>query len=315
MRARAAPGAAGSSLFQCIEIENGVGDIRPHRRHLVGAQDIPLRQLHDAAALREAREARLDEALAGQAVQHHVDSGPVRRVENFPGERGRAAVEHVHDAERAEISLLARARGCEHLRTCSLRQLDGGESHAAGAGVKREPARQARGPRDRRKGPPRRTRSEIVASAVAENPAGAGATSSSRITASAPNVPNPRPTTRSPAETVETSLPVSSTRPHISRPSRPVSRAPTVAQHVPEVEARSPHLHAHLSGLERARRQWLDGQVFEWPHSRRVPAATRRSLAASAAACRHRRAPDGRPGAAPRGRRSGSRGRGTEAPR
>ena len=122
-------------LLQGVEIEDRIGDVRPQRRHLVLAQDVPPGELHEAAAVREAGEARLDEALAGQAVQHDVDPGAARGREDVLAEGGRAAVEHVLHAERAEVGLLGRARRGEHLRARSLRELDGGEPDAARAGV------------------------------------------------------------------------------------------------------------------------------------------------------------------------------------
>ena len=65
-----------------------------------------------------------------------------------------------------------------------------------------------------------------VARAAAGIPGGAGATSSARVITSGPKALNASPTTRSPAATSATAGPTSTTRPHISRPSRPESRAP-----------------------------------------------------------------------------------------
>ena len=66
----------------------------------------------------------------------------------------------------------------------------------------------------------------IVARSATGKPAGAAATISSRVTISDPNVPKARPTMRSPSATVETSEPVSRTRPQNSPPSRPSSIRP-----------------------------------------------------------------------------------------
>ena len=122
-------------LFQGVEIEDRIGDVRSYRCHFLLAKDVPPGEFHEASALREAEEACFDEALAGEAVQHDVDPGATCRVEDFTSKRGRAAVEHSFDAERTEVGLLARARGCVHFRSCGLGQLDGRQPDAARAGV------------------------------------------------------------------------------------------------------------------------------------------------------------------------------------
>ena len=132
-------GLCGLFLLENVDHEDGVGDVRPDRRHLVLAQDVDPAHFHEAAALREAREARLDVALAGQAVQHHVDPGAVGGREDVFAERRRAAVEHMLHAERAQIVPLACARGREHLRTGRLGKLDCREPHAAGTRVNQHP--------------------------------------------------------------------------------------------------------------------------------------------------------------------------------
>ena len=125
----------GIALLQPVQVEDGVGDVRAQRRHLVLAQDVPSGQLHEPSIAREAGEARLDEALAGQAVQHDVDARSVRGVQDLLPERRRAAVEHVLDAQRTEVRLLGSARRGEHLGPCSLGELDRREPDAARARV------------------------------------------------------------------------------------------------------------------------------------------------------------------------------------
>ena len=102
--------------LQVVEIENRIGDIRSRLGHLLLSQDVAPCQLHETAALCQAGQARVDEAFAGQAVQNDIDPGAACRVEDFPAERGRAAVEHLLDTVRAEVGSLARARRGEHFR-------------------------------------------------------------------------------------------------------------------------------------------------------------------------------------------------------
>ena len=129
------PGLCGLLLLENVDHEDGVGDVWPERRHLVLAQDVHSAHFHEAAALGQAREARIDEALAGQAVQHHVDPGAAGGFEDVGAERRRAAVEDVGHAERAQIVPLARACRRKHLRAGRPGQLDRREPDAAGAGV------------------------------------------------------------------------------------------------------------------------------------------------------------------------------------
>ena len=122
-------------FLQGIDLEDGVVHVRPDGRHLLLAQDVHPGHFHEPTPARQAGETGIDEAFAGQAVQHHVDPGATRSFENLLPEGGRAAVEHLFYAERAEIFPLASACGGEHFRAGCPHQLDGCQSDPAGAGV------------------------------------------------------------------------------------------------------------------------------------------------------------------------------------
>ena len=129
------PGRRGVKGLQVVELQDGVRDVGPYRRHLLFRQDAHGGQLDEPAALRQAGQARVDETLSRQAVHHHVNAHAARRVEYLLPELRRATVEHVLHAQRAEVCLLGGARGREHLRSRGLRQLDGGQPHPSRAGV------------------------------------------------------------------------------------------------------------------------------------------------------------------------------------
>ena len=126
-------------FFQDVQFQDGVGHVGTRGRHLLLAQDIPPGQFHEPAAVFQAGQAGVDEAFSGQAVQHHVHPGAVRGFEDFPAERGRAAVKDLLYAQRPEIRLLRRACGGEDLRACGLRHLDGRDSDSPRAGVDQHP--------------------------------------------------------------------------------------------------------------------------------------------------------------------------------
>ena len=123
------PGRLG--FFQHVQFQDGVGHVGTHRRHLFLAQDVSPGHLHEPAALLEAGEAGLDEALSRQAVQHHVHARAFRSFENLLSEGRRAAVEYVFHPQRPEIGLLRRAGGGEDLRSRRLHPLDGRQTDAA----------------------------------------------------------------------------------------------------------------------------------------------------------------------------------------
>ena len=89
--------------------------------------------------MRQTGQARLDEALSRQAVEHHVNALAVGGFEDFPSEPRLAAVEHVLHAQGPQVSLLRGAGGSEYLRARGMRKLDGGEADAARAGVNQHP--------------------------------------------------------------------------------------------------------------------------------------------------------------------------------
>ena len=126
-------------LLQDIQLQDVVGDVRPGRRHLVLGENVAPGHLHKAAPVPQTGQAGVDEALAGEAVQHDVHPGAAGRLEDLFAERRGAAVEHVLDAERAQVRLLGGACGGEDLRTRSLHPLDGGQTHAARARVNQNP--------------------------------------------------------------------------------------------------------------------------------------------------------------------------------
>ena len=72
-----------------------VGHVRADGSHLLFAQDVHARHLDEAAALSEARQTSLDEALAGQAVQNHVDTGAAGVTQDGRAKGRRAAVVNV----------------------------------------------------------------------------------------------------------------------------------------------------------------------------------------------------------------------------
>ena len=263
----AAQGVAGLGrevLLEHVELQDVVRDIRPGRRHLLLAPDVDPRQLHEPAAVGEARQARLDEALAGQAVQHHVDPGPAGGFQDLPAERGGAAVEHVLHAERAQIRPLARARGREDLRAGRVRPLDGGEPDASGAGVNehsltgreaREVVRQHRGDergrhrRERGDGEARRRGRHHRLAGHRLRPEGAERESRHEIAHRDGGHVRTRlqdPAAELPAE-----------QPLVDEADR--------AEHVPEVEARRLDRHAHVSRPDGAYRQRSHPHVLERP--------------------------------------------------
>jgi len=122
-------------LLEDIQFENPVADIRTRGRHLVFGEDVAPGHLDKPAPRPEAGEARVDEPLARQAVEDQVHALAARRFQDLPAEVGRAAVEHVLDAERAQKRLLGSAGRGIYLRPRRLSQLDGREADSASAGV------------------------------------------------------------------------------------------------------------------------------------------------------------------------------------
>ena len=99
------------------------------------AEDVPPGHLDESTALSEAGKACVDEAFAGEAVEHDVNALAASGRENFFAELGLAAVEYVLDAERTEKRLFRGAGRGEHLRACGLCQLNGRQSNSARSGV------------------------------------------------------------------------------------------------------------------------------------------------------------------------------------
>ena len=104
-------------FLQNIQLQYGVVHIGAHRRHFLRAENVPSGQLDESASRSQAGQAGLYEALAGEAVEHHVDALASGGFQDFPAESGLAAIEYVLDAKGAKIRLLWSAGGGEYLRT------------------------------------------------------------------------------------------------------------------------------------------------------------------------------------------------------
>lgn len=113
-----------------VQRDDLVGDIGAGRRHLLAGPDVSLGDLDETAVLGGGPHGRLDESLIGQAVEHHVDAGAVGVGEDLVGEIGAARIVDVFHTQLAQRRAFVGARGGEHGRTVSLRQLDGGQSDA-----------------------------------------------------------------------------------------------------------------------------------------------------------------------------------------
>ena len=119
------------ALFQAVQLQDGVGDIRAHRRHLLPAQDVLIGHLHKAATLRQAGQARIDETFPRQTVQHHMNACAAGGFQNFLPEFRLPAIEYVLHAERAQIRLLRSTRRGEHFRSSGMCQLESRQPHAS----------------------------------------------------------------------------------------------------------------------------------------------------------------------------------------
>ena len=126
-------------LLEHVQLQDVVAHVRAHRRHLLVGQDVPPGQLDEATTLGQARQAGLDEALAGEAVQQHVNALASGGLQDLVAERGLTAVVYVLHAQRPYEVVLRKAGRGEHLRTRGVRQLDGGRSYPARPGVDQDP--------------------------------------------------------------------------------------------------------------------------------------------------------------------------------
>ena len=122
-------------LLQRVQLQDRVGDVSTGGGHLVGAHDVAAPELHEASAGTQARQARLDEALPGEAVQHDVDAFASGGFEDVGAEGGVAAVEDVLHSQRPQERLLGRAGGGQDLGARGPGQFDGGQTHPSGGGV------------------------------------------------------------------------------------------------------------------------------------------------------------------------------------
>ena len=256
------PDPLGIRLLQDVQLQDVVGHVRTRLRHLVLGQDVAPGHLNEAAPASEAGEAGVDEALSGEAVQHDIHAGAIGRVEDFLPERRRAAVEDVLDAERPQVRLLWRARGCEDLRARRPHPLDGGQTHAARARVNQNPLARLQsgvlegqrgrheGAGDRRqRGQRKLRRSGSHELLVRDHPRPEGAESH----------PDHAVAHRDPGhlgshlDDVAAHLPAQ----------QPLLDEPQRTEHVPEVEPGRPHRDADLPGLQGSRRQRLHVRPIE----------------------------------------------------
>ena len=129
----------GIGLLQNIQLQNGVGHVGTHFRHLLLTQDVPPGHLDEAAAGHQAGQTGVDEAFAGEAVQHHMNTFTPCDFQDLGSESGLATVEDVLDADRSQVCLLRRTGGGKHFGTGGVGQLYGRQSHAARAGMNQYP--------------------------------------------------------------------------------------------------------------------------------------------------------------------------------
>ena len=127
------------ALLENVQLQDPVGNVGARRRHLLWAEDLHPGHLHKPTAWGQTRQAGVDEAGTGQAVQHQVNPFAPRSLEDLLAELGLAAVKHMLHAQRLQKGLLRSAGGGEYLGANGLGQLDGGHPHPAGPGVDQHP--------------------------------------------------------------------------------------------------------------------------------------------------------------------------------
>ena len=106
----------GVSDLQSVHRHDVVSHVGPGGGHLLRGVYVLLAQLDEAAALREAGQAGLDETRSGEAVQDYMDAFAVGSCQDLPAEIGTAAVEDMLDAQGAEEGLFRRAGGGKYFR-------------------------------------------------------------------------------------------------------------------------------------------------------------------------------------------------------
>ena len=128
-----------SLLLESVQLQDPVAHVGPSLRHLLFAENVHPGEFHEAAISGQAGQAGVDEARAGEAVEHHVDSLAPGGLEDFLTEVGLAAVEHVLHAQRPQKRLFRSTGGGENLSPRGLGQLNRGQPHAPCPGVDQNP--------------------------------------------------------------------------------------------------------------------------------------------------------------------------------
>ncbi|CAM5707108.1 hypothetical protein MAUB1S_11645 [Mycolicibacterium aubagnense] len=118
-----------------VERDDLVVDVRPNFRHALGSPDVALGDLGEPAALGGRPHRGLDEAFAGQAVQHHVDALAARVGENLVREIGCARIVDVLHAHLAQRGALVGAGSGEDNRALLPRHLHRGQPDTTTGGV------------------------------------------------------------------------------------------------------------------------------------------------------------------------------------
>ncbi|SHT76128.1 Uncharacterised protein [Mycobacteroides abscessus subsp. abscessus] len=118
-----------------VQRDNLVGDVGPGLRHLLRGPNIALGDLGEATVLGGGAQGRLDEALAGEAVEHHIHTRAVGVRQDLIGEIGCTRVVHILHAELAQCRPLEGAGRGEHLGPELLGHLNGRQPDTATGGV------------------------------------------------------------------------------------------------------------------------------------------------------------------------------------
>jgi hypothetical protein len=124
-----------------LQVERRVGQVAPERRQPHGCVpvDVASTNLDEAPVGSQGREPRRDR-FTGEGVEDDVDPRATRERHHVLGERQRAGVEHVLDAERMQVVVLGAAPGGgEHLRAGAPRDLHRGQADASGGRVNQHP--------------------------------------------------------------------------------------------------------------------------------------------------------------------------------
>ncbi len=292
--------AARAGAAQIDTVERLVVDQPREIERPAGAQAVH-GDLHITAGRREAVQAALDR-VARQHVQHHVDAPAVGQAGQFAIERG-TVIEHMFDADALQQRALGGStRGAVHARAAQARQLDRGETAAAGGGLDQHalPGREPAGLEGVMRGQERDGKARGLLEAeprrLGQHVGGrhhhparqpAHALARQRQHGFANPDPHHRPTDGGHhARHLETG------HERVSRLSR-IKALHT--HHVGEVERRGANLDQHLVVAGLAGRPGLDGQLVERVHGAHHQAVVARWQRRARLAGRRRRSGDRRP--------------------